>query len=261
MRKSVVKPTDWGEATLRILAVGAHPDDIELGCGATLLAHSARGDQISMLVLSQGEGGPQGVLSRTDEQEKAARVLGAALYWGDFEDGKIDSGHCAVALVERVLEDSQADTVYVHVSRDSHQDHRATATATLAAARRVKRVLHYESPTTHAFSPTLFVDVADHIDGKLAALRAHASQVTANGFVDLEAVEAQARYRGFQARMRFAEAFESSRMAWDLSASDSFSAEIELTRALEVSALSREAAASVSAPFTQSLGRVSHVAE
>lgn len=47
---------------MRVLAVGAHPDDIELGCGGTLLAHKARGDQISMLVLSRGEHGPQGIV-------------------------------------------------------------------------------------------------------------------------------------------------------------------------------------------------------
>jgi LmbE family N-acetylglucosaminyl deacetylase len=213
---------------VNILAVGAHPDDIELGCGGTLLAHRARGDRVSMLVFTRGECGPQDVLSRADEQEIAAQILGATLYWGDFEDGEVRSGRRAVVLVERIIDESEADTVYVHVPRDSHQDHRAAAAATLAAARRASRVLLYESPTSQEFSPTLFVDIADHLGGKLAALRAHASQVLKNGLVDPEAVEAQARYRGFQARMRHAEAFESSRMAWDLTASKALAEELRL---------------------------------
>ena len=248
-----------------ILAVGAHPDDIELGCAGTLLAHSARGDQISMLVLTRGERGPRGALSRTHEQESAARTLGATLYWGDYEDGEIDSGRSAVTLVERVMADCGADTVYVHVPRDSHQDHRAAAMATLAAARRTKRVLLYESPSTQAFSPTLFVDVAPHLEGKLAALRAHTSQIITDGLVDLEAVEAQARYRGFQARMRHAEAFESARMAWDLSVPDALVDEFELAETFAASTVNRVAASRLSKEqgiiLTQLPGKVSHAAQ
>lgn len=216
---------------MNVLAIGAHPDDIELGCAGTLLAHRVRGEQIAMLVLTRGERGPRGARSRIDEQESAALTLGARLYWGDYEDGEIDSGRSAVTLVERVIADCGADTVYVHVPRDSHQDHRAAAVATMAAARRTSRVLLYESPTSLAFSPTLFVDVARHLAGKLTALRAHASQIITNGLVDLEAVEAQARYRGFQARMRHAEAFESARMTWDLSVPDTLDDEFQLAEA------------------------------
>jgi LmbE family N-acetylglucosaminyl deacetylase len=81
----------------------------------------------------------------------------------------------------------------------------------------MNRILMYESPTSRAFEPAMFVDVAGFADRKLELIRAHLSQVLKNGLVDLEAVEAQARYRGFQARMRQAEAFEVHRFVWDLS--------------------------------------------
>jgi LmbE family N-acetylglucosaminyl deacetylase len=106
--------------------------------------------------------------------------------------------------------------VYTHASRDSHQDHRATGLASMAACRRLSRVLMYESPTSQGFEPELFVNVEGLIERKLEALRAHMSQVLKNGLVDLEAVEGQARYRGFQGRVHWAEAFQVARFVWDL---------------------------------------------
>ena len=131
-----------------VLAVGAHPDDIELGCGASLLAHAAAGDVVTMLVMTGGESGP-GAAGRHGEQRNAARALGASLRWGGLRDCSLVADSATVAVVESVLADAQADLVYVHAPEDSHQDHRATAAATLSAARRLSRVLHYQSPVSY----------------------------------------------------------------------------------------------------------------
>lgn len=212
----------WPEKTegerMNVLAIGAHPDDIELGCGAALLAHRRRGDPVDLLVMTAGGRGPQDERSRVAEQEDAAAVLGAGLRWGSFEDGAVPEGRDAVDLIQRALLTTGADVVYSHVPRDTHQDHRATGAATQAACRRVCRVLQYESPTTIDFRPAVYVDVRGLVEHKLDVLRCHVSQVLKNGLVDLEAVEAQARYRGFQARLRWAEAFESQRFVWELPA-------------------------------------------
>jgi LmbE family N-acetylglucosaminyl deacetylase len=201
-----------------VLAVGAHPDDIELGCGAALIAHRLRGDRVALLVMTTGEQGPQHALSRVREQQDAADLLGAELFWGDFSDGDVPEDARAVAAIESVMTSVGADTVYTHAERDTHQDHRSTARATLAACRRISNVLCYESPTTIDFSPDVFVDADGRVEAKVDLLRAHMSQVLKNGLVDLEGVEAQARYRGFTARLRWAEAFESHRFVWDLGA-------------------------------------------
>jgi LmbE family N-acetylglucosaminyl deacetylase len=201
---------------MNVLAVGAHPDDIELGCGSTLLAHRDRGDQVVLLVMTTGEQGPQAATSRVHEQEDAAAQLGARLYWGGFEDGAIPEGRAAVNMIQAVASESAADVVYAPVPHDTHQDHRATGVASLAAARRLSRVLGYESPTSQGFTPSLYVDVTGLLERKLDLLRAHFSQVLKNGLVDLAAVEAQARYHGFNARISHAEAFESHRFVWDL---------------------------------------------
>lgn len=201
---------------MNVLAIGAHPDDIELGCGGTLLAHARRGDRVTLLVMTTGERGPQASQPRVVEQEDAARLLGAELIWGGFEDGAVPEGRPAVDLIQDVVRQFGHDIVYTHCPRDSHQDHRATGTASLAACRRSQRVLLYEAPTTCGFRPTVYVDINGLLEDKVDLVRAHVSQVLKNGLVDLEALEAQARYRGFQSRIRCAEAFEAERFVWDM---------------------------------------------
>jgi LmbE family N-acetylglucosaminyl deacetylase len=206
-----------------VLAVGAHPDDIELGCGATLLAHAAAGDVVTMLVMTGGESGP-GSANRHSEQRAAARVLGAGLQWGELLDCAMVADSDTVAIVERVLAATAAELVYVHAPEDSHQDHRAAAAATLSAARRLSRVLHYQSPSTLSFVPTVFVDVTAHRSGKLAALAAHGSQVENSAMVEPDAVQASARHWGAQARIGYAEAFMPTRMVLDLAPASSAAA-------------------------------------
>jgi LmbE family N-acetylglucosaminyl deacetylase len=200
---------------LNVLAIGAHPDDIELGCGAALLAHRRAGHTVTMLVMTAGLG-PAEQRARPEEQEEAAALLRAGLLWGGFEDGRVPSDGPAVRVIESAIARTGAEVIYTHAAGDSHQDHRAVAAATAAAARRTQRVLCYESPTSLGFSPTHFVDVDGLVEAKLGLIRAHLSQVMKNGLVDLEAVEAQARFRGFQARVRHAEAFEATRFVWEI---------------------------------------------
>ena len=201
---------------MNVLAVGAHPDDIELGCGGALLAHRRRGDRLGLLVMTTGEQGPQASRSRVQEQEDAAALVGAELMWGGFEDGAVPEGRAAIDVIEEAARALAAEIVYTHTPQDTHQDHRATAVATLAACRRLSRILMYEAPTSVSFAPSVFVDLNGLVEAKVDLLRAHVSQVLKNGLVDLEAIEAQARYRGFQARLRQAEAFETDRFVLDL---------------------------------------------
>jgi LmbE family N-acetylglucosaminyl deacetylase len=201
---------------MRILAIGAHPDDVELGCGGALMRHSARGDDITILVMTRGERGVFEQRSRFAEQRRAARILGAELRWGPFVDGELTFTPEVVRVIDEVIADCGAEVVYTHAVEDSHQDHRATSQASLAAARRLSSVLFYETPSTQRFVPTHFIDVADELESKIALVHSHSSQVDRDGPVDLDALVAQARFRGSQSRIRFAEAFEVARFVWDL---------------------------------------------
>jgi LmbE family N-acetylglucosaminyl deacetylase len=200
-----------------VLAIGAHPDDIELGCGGALLAHRQRGDRVALLVMTTGEQGSVDSRPRVSEQEEAASIMGADLFWGGFQDGSVPDGRTAVEVIEGVLRATGATVMYTHSPNDTHQDHRATAVASQAASRRLQHVLRYEAPTTTTFKPSVYVDVDGLVEAKLDLIRAHLSQVLKNGLVDLAAIEAQARYRGFNARSRNTEAFEVDRMLWNLS--------------------------------------------
>lgn len=201
---------------MNVLAIGAHPDDIELGCAGALLRHIAAGDRVTMLVMTTGERGPQDAVSRIIEQEEAARLIGADLVWGGLPDGAIPHDRDTVALIDRVIRECGAEVMYTHSAHDSHQDHVSTAASSISAARRLSRVLCYQAPSTNAFDPTVFVDVEETLPGKLAALEAHRSQVLRCELVDLEAIEAASRYWGYKARMRYAEAFETPRFVWDI---------------------------------------------
>jgi len=201
---------------MKVLAVGAHPDDIELGCGGTLARHVAAGDEVTMLVLTPGESGPQGLTSRIREQEAASAVLGARLMWGPYDDGSIPTGREIVTVLDDAVSVTGAEIVYTHAPHDTHQDHVATSQAALAAGRRLERVLFWQSPSTTSFDPTVFVDVESTLALKLAALRAHWSQVMQCPMVDLEHVEVGARYWGSRARVSYAEAFLTPRFVWDI---------------------------------------------
>jgi LmbE family N-acetylglucosaminyl deacetylase len=201
---------------MNVLAIGAHPDDIELGCAGALLRHVAAGDSVTFLVMTTGERGPQDSVSRVLEQEAAAARIGADLIWGGFPDGAIPHSRETVTFIDSVIAATGADVLYTHGQHDSHQDHVSTALCSLSAARRLNRVLCYQSPSATAFNPVVYVDVEESIDDKIGALSCHRSQVERCELVDLEAVEAGARFWGHQARMRFAEAFEVPRFVWDI---------------------------------------------
>jgi LmbE family N-acetylglucosaminyl deacetylase len=174
------------------------------------------GDSVAALVITDGQNGPAANRERVLEQEAAAAVLDIDLFWGHLTDCAVTADAGTVAVIERVLSTTRADVVYVHAPDDSHQDHRAVAAATVSAARERSRVLHYRSPSTMQFHPTMFVDVTDYLALKITAVRCHQSQVEGSSMVDPEVVQASARFFGAQARVRFAEAFEPARFVWDL---------------------------------------------
>ncbi|MHB1208690.1 MAG: PIG-L deacetylase family protein [Acidimicrobiales bacterium] len=199
-----------------VLAIGCHPDDIELGCAGALLKHRSMGQRTSMLVMTRGQRSRTFTSdTRRKEQEAAASILGAELFWGGFNDTEIDPGRATIDVIEHVMELVRPDVVYVHAPEDSHQDHRAISVATVSAARRTSRILFYQTPSTTRFEPTIFVDAVDNLERKIAALQCHASQVEAGSF-HLDAVRASARYWGAFARVSLAEAFTPVRFVWDI---------------------------------------------
>lgn len=180
----------------RVLAIGAHPDDVEIGCGGALAKHHAAGDLLHILTLSRGSAGGD-VNVRTVEARHAASLLGAELHMGTLVDTRITDGRETVALIEAVIRQMQPTHVYTHCNEDTHQDHRAVHAATLVAAHDVPNVYCYQSPSaTVDFKPQRFVDITDFIGAKLQAIDVYGSQTERMAALEPDAIVSTARYWG-----------------------------------------------------------------
>ncbi len=178
----------------RVLAIGAHPDDVEIGVGGTLSAHRAAGDEVTILTLSRGSRGGD-VTDRQSESLASAELLGARLFLHDLVDTEITSGGPTVRLIEEVVREVAPTVVYTHTDHDRHQDHRAVHAATLVATRSIDTVGCYQSPSaTIDFRPTRFVSIDGFLERKLELLACFASQTDRRSYLDPDFVRATARY-------------------------------------------------------------------
>lgn len=200
-----------------VLAIGAHPDDIELGCSGTLLRHKKNGNKVYLLVLTKGEGSGDPIC-REDECRNAAKCIGADnLFFGGLVDTKISDGIETIMVIEKVINEIKPAIIYTHSYKDTHQDHRNTAYATLSAGRRINKIFMYESPTTFIeFTPQLLVDITEEFEKKKKIMGLFISQCNKEWYsrrlAGSMAFEGLALYRGFQARVKVAEAFEVSKL-------------------------------------------------
>lgn len=200
-----------------VLAVGAHPDDVEIGVGATLAAHAAAGDTVVILTLSRGAvGGVKDVRHR--EALAAAEVIGARLVHLDFEDTHLDPSGGVITAIEEVVADVAPSRVYTHGANDRHHDHRAVHESVQVAARPVPNLWCFQSPsTTVEFRPSHFVGVDGFVDAKLTMLAAYASQGHRD-YMEPDLVRATMRYWGRFGGGTYVEPFETVRSSEPLSA-------------------------------------------
>jgi len=201
---------------MRVLAIGAHPDDIEIGCGATLAKYAAYGHEIFLYILTDGSAGGSS-RERRKEQKASQEIMQAKdVFWGDYEDTRIQVNKAIITAFEDIVKKVTPDLILVNYSEDTHQDHRHTAAITISATRYIRNVLFYETPTTQQFQPSVYVDIGDKfLKIKEKLLQAHASQVTKTNITDLSIIDiacSNARFRGVQARVPYAEAFQPLRL-------------------------------------------------
>jgi LmbE family N-acetylglucosaminyl deacetylase len=191
-----------------ILAVGAHPDDIELGCGGTIRAASKLGKKVIAVFMSKGEhsGDPE---IRPKESIEALKLLGVKeVYFGDFPDTEIPCDHRAIDFLEAFYIAHKPETILTHTVNDIHQDHRQVGWVSVSAFRNAPQLLAYETPrVTPSFSPTYFVDISNCVTDKWNALKCHLSQKTKR-YITYESMINLASFRGSQVSLSAAEAFE-----------------------------------------------------
>lgn len=205
-----------------ILAIGAHPDDIEFGCAGTLVRHRLAGANVTMVVMTSSDVSDAYTHEITRNSDISAReakcsadLIGAELVIGHFRDTCVPFNGESVAFLERIIKQNSIDTIYTHWAGDTHQDHINTLSATMAAARLVKNVLCYEQVPLPRITTTYpvanyYVDVSDVIDIKLQACNCHKSQISkfnVHGFNMIDNLSTLAKYRGSQSGVQYAEAF------------------------------------------------------
>jgi N-acetylglucosamine malate deacetylase 1 len=213
-----------------VLVVAAHPDDEVLGCGGTMAAHAARGDEVHIAILAQGLNS-RGAASQAEfdrlhaAAEQARTILGAAsLALFEFPDNRMDTVALldVVKVVETLVERYRPTTVYTHYAADLNVDHRVTHQAVVTACRPlpghpVERVLCFEVPSStewlpvgsgEPFAPNWFSSIESTLDKKLAALNAYVGEMRSFPHSrSLEAVKHLAAWRGASAGLAAAEAF------------------------------------------------------
>lgn len=195
---------------MKVLAFGAHPDDIEVGMGGTIAIYSKKKYDVIMVIATI----PNRKEERLKEAENAAKILGAELIVLDINPDKIVFSRGLVRKFDEVLGEYNPDIVYTHWNHDSHQDHVALANAVIAATRKNSSSLFMYEQTIpggivpYGFRTQLFVDISEVIGTKIDSILEHKSQVRINNEWWLYGVKGRAMYRGYQINVKYAEAFE-----------------------------------------------------
>lgn len=178
-----------------ILAVGVHPDDIELGCSGTIARHVALGQSVALLDLTRGELGTRGNAElRTQEAQKAAGILGVKVRKQlELKDGFFGNDEVQMRLVIEQLRLFRPDIVLCNAVNDRHPDHGRAAKLVSDAcfysgltkiqtscegepqsAWRPRAVYHYIQD--HFIHPDFVIDVTDYMSVRMESIMAYSSQ-------------------------------------------------------------------------------------
>jgi len=217
---------------MTILAVGAHPDDIELICAGTLARCADRGDKVAIAYVTNGNMGhyriPPPKLARIREKEarEAAAVIGAEVIWVGLPDEVVfDDQETRLKIVD-AIRTCKPDLIITHYRDDYHPDHRMTSKLVFDASfvctiphiktkhsfhERVVPIAYMDTLAGLGFLPDTYVDITDTFEKKKEMLSKHVSQITwlkEHDKIDLIGfMKTVAVFRGLQCNTRYAEGF------------------------------------------------------
>ena len=202
---------------MNILGVGAHYDDLELGCSGTLIKHVRQGDSVTMLVITDSSyRNPDGEPVRNieiahEEGKKAAEMIGAGLVCLNYKTFMVPFDEDLTSTLTGYIEDLTIDTIYSHWTGDLHRDHQYAARSTLMAGRHVPRFLMYRSnyyDTECRFQGNFYSDISDVIKTKIEVIKAHQSELERVRYTWLDFFRKQNQNDGQRIGVESAECFE-----------------------------------------------------
>lgn len=221
---------------LRVLAFGAHPDDLEFQIGGTLAKYAERGHHVTMAVVTNGDVGsstlPMEEIAavRKAEAQAAADLIGADLVWIDYHDEFFFYNEESRRRLIDVMRHAEPDVVFAHWIEDYHPDHSLSGQAVRDARimtavpnivgqhpplKTIPKLFFYDTLAGINFTPEVYVDISGTFELKKRMLACHVSQ---NAWIEdifegasiSGMMEIQTKFRGFQAGVAHAEAFRAN---------------------------------------------------
>lgn len=204
----------------KILALGAHPDDVEIGCAGLIARYADSGAEVYVAVMSKC--GDQFEESEKEtlmgECRKATSVLGISeTFIHDFPNKELPEHRIEIMDINNGYQrELNPDLILIPSLDDPHQDHSAVAHSAIRTFRGNETILQYEilRHGSSTFTPTLFVDISKYIDKKLKALNCYKSQIKRRAYFDEESFKALTKTRGAQSGYNYAEGFVIYKMFW-----------------------------------------------
>lgn len=208
---------------MRVLAIEAHLDDVELGCGGTLLKHRDQGDELFTLCLTHSsyEVAPGGY-RRTKEEAlregmRAAAQLGSRLTVINNEPLVLTATEKLVLEIEAIVRDIRPERVYTHHPNDVHADHAAVGSMSLRACRKINEVFFYRSNWyfgTGQPEDNFYVDISPQADEKLQLISYFESEIGKANNTWPDFVRKQNQAAGARIGVAHAETFSVLKMTW-----------------------------------------------
>lgn len=203
---------------MNILAIGAHFDDVELGCGGALARHAQKGDNVYVFVATVSgfsDQYNQSVRSNETaiaEARNAMAVLGVKeLLCGNFKTLEVEFVDAVNIEILKIVQEKKIDLVFAHWAGDIHHDHQAVARASLHSCRHVPRMLMYRSNWYHStleFRGNFYVDITQCWHDKEQAIRAHVTEIDRTGERWISFFKNEAENAGQRIGVKYAEVFE-----------------------------------------------------
>ncbi len=201
---------------MKVLAIGAHFDDVELGCGGTLIKHRDNGDEIIIVVVTHsGYISPVKGIVREREQaraegEKSAKLLGANLICCEKTPLSLVPNEMLVLDIEEIINQYKPDRIYTHQPNDCHADHAAVGYISMRACRKCNEVLLYRSNwyiMDNTQGDNYYIDISEYMRQKMELIRLFESEMKTVDYSWIDFIKKQNCAAGAKVGVHFAETF------------------------------------------------------